>query len=211
MPPPWSSAEYAREKRNFIERRLRFRSVYWHSCVIFTVTWLSGWLCSALLLKLGLSAMPLRYTLSFCLAYPVFLGAVRVWADFMKSERGEPLDASNVDVPGADLGGEGCLFVLLSMLMAFAAAGIFALTGGLPLLLEAAFEVVFAGVMVRRFSGVEVVGDWAGTLLRKTWRHALVTLALLLGVAVWLQRHAPEAKTFAEAVKTLRAPAPGGR
>ena len=38
MPPPWSRAEYEREKRNFIERRLRFRSVYWHSCMIFTLT-----------------------------------------------------------------------------------------------------------------------------------------------------------------------------
>lgn len=208
MPPPWSSAEYEREKRNFIATRLRFRSVYWHSCVIFTVTWLSGWLCSALLLKLGLAAMPLRYALSFALAYPVFLGAVRVWANFMKSERGEASGAGNIGAPG-DLG-ECSLFVLAAMLIAMVVAGIFALTGGLPLLLEAAFEVVFAGVMVRRFSGMEVVGDWAGTLLRKTSRHALVTLALLLSVAVWLQRHAPEAKTFAEAVKTLRAPAPGG-
>lgn len=208
MPPPWSRAEYEREKRNFIERRLRFRSVYWHSCVIFTVTWLSGWLCSALLLKLGLVAMPLRYALSFSLAYPVFLGAVRVWANFMKSERGEASGVSHIG--GLGNLGEGCFFVLAAMLIAMVVAGIFALTGGLPLLLEAAFEVVFAGVMVRRFSGMEVVGDWAGTLLRKTSRHALVTLALLLSVAVWLQRHAPEAKTFAEAVKTLRAPAPGG-
>lgn len=211
MPPPWSSAEYEREKRNFIATRLRFRSVYWHSCVIFTVTWLSGWLCSALLLKAGLTAMPLRYALSFALAYPVFLGAVRVWANFMKSERGEASDAGNIGAPGGDLGGEGCLFVLAAMLIAMVVAGIFALTGGLPLLLEAAFEVVFAGVMVRRLSGIEVVGDWAGTLLRKTWRHALITLALLLAVAVWLQRHAPEAKTFAEAVKILRAPAHASR
>lgn len=206
MPPPWSSAEYEREKRNFIATRLRFRSVYWHSCVIFTATWLSGWLCSALLLKFGLAAMPLRYALSFTLAYPVFLGAVRVWANFMKSERGEPSGAGHIGAPSA-LGGEGCFFVLAAMLIAMVVAGIFALTGGLPLLLEAAFEVVFAGVMVRRLSGVETVGDWMGTLLRKTWRHALVTLALLLAVAVWLQGHAPEAKTFAEAVKTLRAKA----
>jgi hypothetical protein len=210
MKPFWTRAEYEREKRNFIETRLRFRSVYWHSCVIFTVTWLSGWLWSALLLKLGLAAMPLRYALSFALAYPVFLGAVRVWANFMKSERGEASDASNFRGL-SNLGGEGCLFVLAGMLIAMVVAGIFALTGGLPLLLEAAFEVVFAGVMVRRLSGIEVVGHWAGTLLRKTWSHALVTLALLFAVAVWLQRHAPEAKTFAEAVKTLRAPAQAPR
>ena len=205
MKPSWTRAEYEREKRNFIQARLKFRSVYWHSCVIFTVTWLSGWLCSTLLLKAGLAAMPLRYALSFPLAYAVFLAAVRVWADFMKSERGDGAwNAGDFGAPGGDLG-EGCFFVLAAMLMAFLVAGLFALTGGLPLLLEAAFEVVFAGVMVRRLSRIEVVGNWAGLLLRKTWRHAGVMLVLLVALAVWLQERAPDAKTFAEAVKTLRA------
>jgi hypothetical protein len=38
----WTRTEYEREKRNFIETRLRFRSVYFYSAVIFSVTWLSG-------------------------------------------------------------------------------------------------------------------------------------------------------------------------
>jgi len=202
MKPSWTRAEYEREKRNFIETRLRFHAVYWHSCVIFTVTWLSGWLWSVLLRKAGLAAMPLRYAISFALAYAVFLGAVRVWANAMKKERGDASwGGGGLDMPGDP---EGCAVVLAAVLVACVVAGLFALTGGLPLLLEAAFEVVFAGVMVRRLSGLEVLGDWAGTLFRKTWRHAAVTLALLLAVALWLQARAPEATTFAQAVKVLR-------
>ena len=140
--------------------------------------------------------MPLRYAISFVLAYAVFLGAVRVWADFMKSERGsDSWKDGGFDLPTADA--EGCFVVLASMLMACVVAGLFALTGGLPLLLEAAFEVVFAGVMVRRLSRIEVVGNWAGTLFRNTWRHARVVLVLLVALAVWMKARAPQAKTFA--------------
>jgi hypothetical protein len=109
-------------------------------------------------------------------------------------------------VPG-DLG-EGCFFVLAAMLIAFVVAGLFALTGGLPLLLEAAFEVVFAGMMVRRLSHIEVVGNWAGKLFRSTWMHAAVTLLVLVAIAAGVQHRAPEAKTFSEAVKSLRGQSP---
>lgn len=204
----WTGAEYEREKRKFIETRLRFRSVYLHSVVIFSVTWLSGWLWSAVLLKFGLFSMPLRYAISFVLAYVVFLCAVRVWADCMKSERG-----GNSGV-GGDLGsvpgdlGEGCFVVFAAMLLAFAVAGLFSLTGGLPLLLEAAFEVVFAGMMVRRLSRIEVVGNWAGKLFRATWIHAGVTLLVLVAIAAGVQQGAPQAKTFSEAIKSLRGQSP---
>lgn len=201
--PFWTRAEYEREKRNFIETRLRFRSVYWHSCIIFTLTWLAGWFCSAMLLKLGATAMALRYAVSFVLAYAVFLGAVRVWADFMKEERSDASwDAGWFNMPGEP---EGCFFALAAMLAAFVVAGLFALAGGLPLLLEAAFEVVFAGVMVRRLSRIEVVGNWVGTLFRNTWRHAGWMLVLLVALASWLQARAPEARTFAQAVKAISA------
>jgi hypothetical protein len=84
---------------------LRFRSVYLHGVVIFSVTWLSGWLWSAVLLKFGLVSMPLRYAISFGLAYVVFLCAVRVWADSMKSERGAgSWDGGGLDAVPGDFG-----------------------------------------------------------------------------------------------------------
>jgi hypothetical protein len=90
------------------------------------------------------------------------------------------------------------------MLVAFVVAGLFALTGGLPLLLEAAFEVAFAGIMVRRLSRIEVLGNWAGRLFHTTWIHAGVTLLVLVAIAAGVQQRAPKAKTFAEAIKSLR-------
>jgi hypothetical protein len=73
----------------------------------------------------------------------------------------------------------------------------------LPLLLEVAFEVAFAGVIVRRLSGRRTLGDWLGALVRNTWLHALVTLCILVALAAWLQFSAPQASTFAAAVKTI--------
>jgi hypothetical protein len=76
----WDAARYEREKWAFIETRRRWRSLYLHTAVIFTATWLAGWLCSALLLRLGMAHLPLRYALSFAVAYAVFILCVRIWA-----------------------------------------------------------------------------------------------------------------------------------
>ena len=66
-------------------------------------------------------------------------------------------------------------------------------------MLEVAFEVAFAGTVVKRLGRTEIVGDWARRLLAGTWLHALVAL-LLVGVAAWLQHQAPRATKFSEAV-----------
>ena len=50
----WTAAEHAREKRRFIESRLRWRWVGLHSSLIFLVTWLAGWGASWALLQAGL-------------------------------------------------------------------------------------------------------------------------------------------------------------
>lgn len=88
MSEEWDRARYEREKRNFIETRLRFRAVYFYAALIFTVTWLMGWFCSSLLLKFGMFNLAGRYAASFLLAYLVFVATVRVWADFMRTDRG---------------------------------------------------------------------------------------------------------------------------
>lgn len=96
--------------------------------------------------------------------------------------------------------------VLITLLLGLLVAGLFAMAGGLPLLLEVAFEVVFAGVVVRRLSRTETVGAWASRLVGNTWPHALVALVLLTGLAAWLQAHAPGSRTFAEAVRIVWKP-----
>ena len=200
MNEEWDRARYEREKRNFIESRSRFRPLYFHAALIFILTWIAGWACSWALLKFGVGSMPLRYGLSFFLAYLVFVGCVRVWADFMRAERSSS-DGGYFDMPVAD--GEGCAIVVVCLLLGLLLAGIFAITGGLPLLLEVAFEVVFAGVIVKRLSRRQELGDWFAALVRHTWLHALVTWFVLVAVAGALQHQAPEAKTFAGATKAL--------
>lgn len=200
MTQDWTRAEYERHKRNFIESRLLHRWVYWHAALIFTLTWLAGWLASWAMLKLGLRNMPLRYALAFLFAYGVFAACVRIWSDFMRAERGGSADPSgSFDLPYADA--EGCAFAIAIGLVALFAAGLFALVGGLPLLLEVAFEVIFAGAVVRRAARKHVVGDWSGVLVRNTWPHAAAVLALLVGVAAVLQAKAPAAVTFSQAVR----------
>lgn len=202
MSEDWDSARYAREKRNFIESRLRFRFVYFHAALLFTVTWLAGWFCSFLLLKFGMGNLAGRYAASFLLAYFVFLLTVRVWADYMRDDRQSTAWDGGFDAPtGAD--GEGCAVVLVALVLGVLLASLFSLAGGLPLLLEAAFEVVFAGVVVRRMSRKETVGAWASRLVANTWLPALVALLLLTGLAAWLQAQAPGTRTFAEAVRIV--------
>ena len=202
MSEDWDRARYEREKRNFVESRLRFRSVYLHTALIFTITWLAGWLCSWTLLYLGVGNMALRYGLSFCFSYLAFVVCVRVWADFMRVERGKSDgDVGSLDIPFVDA--EGCGIVMVGLLLGLAVAGLFAMTGGLPLLLEVAFEVVFAGAVVRRIARQETVGAWASRLVRNTWLHALLALGLLTGLAAWLQAYAPGSRTFSEAVRTI--------
>ena len=200
MNEEWDPARYEREKRNFIESRSRLRPLYFHVALIFTLTWLAGWACSWALLKFDVGSMPLRYGLSFLLAYLVFVGCVRVWADFMRAERSGS-DGGYFDLPVAD--GEGCAIVMACLLSGLLLAGIFAITGGLPLLLEVAFEVVFAGVIVKRLSRRQELGDWFAALVRHTWLHALLAWLVLVIVAGVLQHQAPEVKTFAGAAKAL--------
>lgn len=200
MSDDWDGARYEREKRNFVESRLRLRSVYLHTALIFTITWLIGWLTSWLLLQFGVRSMPLRYGLSFFVSYFAFIACVRIWADMVRAERGKPWDGG-IDFPTVD--GEGCAVVLIGLALGLLAAALFALLGGLPLLLEVAFELAFAGVIVRRLSGRRALGDWLGALVRNTWLHALATLLVLIALAAWLQYRAPGAVTFAAAVKMV--------
>lgn len=200
----WDAARLAREKRNFVEARRNLRPVFFHVTLILTVTWAAGWASSWALLKMGMSSMPARYAISLFLSYLVFIAAVRVWSDFVKADRrsdGGGWDGSGLEMFGADAG--GCLVVAAIFLVAMIVAAVFALTGGLPLLLEVAFEVAFAGVVVRRVSRTQLVGDWLGALIRNTWLHALVAFCALVTIAAVLQSRAPEATTFASAVKAL--------
>lgn len=202
MKQDWDKAQYEREKRIFVDNRLRSRSVYLHAALIFTVTWLAGWGFSFLLLKLGMLNLAGRYMLSFALSYFVFLGTVRVWADFMREDRASGSGIG--DIGGVDVGSfDGCAVVLIALILGLMVATIFSITVGLPALLEVAFEVVFSGVVVRRMARNETIGRWASKLVSKTWLPAMSALIFLTVSAALLQKYAPGTHTFAQAIRVL--------
>lgn len=192
----WDYREYLRQRQRFLADRGEHHPMVLATTLIFSATWLAGWLFSTVLLWQGLRSMPLRYGLAFLASYAVFFLCVRVWCNSVQHDRGG-VDGS-LDSPGFD--GEGCLFVLAIALAALLVAGLFWASGGFAALLEVAFEVAFAGTVVRRLGRTEIVGDWAGRLFAGTWLQALLALTLLVCVAAWLQHKAPGAAKFSEAI-----------
>ena len=199
----WDYREYLRQRQSFLAHRGEHHPMVLATTLIFSATWLAAWLISTVLLRQGMRSMPLRYGLAFAASYAVFFVCVRVWCNSVQRNRsrGSGNDWSSIDSPGFD--GEGCLAVLAVMLAALVIVGIFWASGGFSALLEVAFEVAFAGTVVRRLGRTEIVGDWARRLLAGTWLHALIALLVLVSVAAWLQYKAPGAVKFAQALSTV--------
>lgn len=69
---------------------------------ILFVTALAGFLASVLLLKAGLGQMWLRYPLAVLLAWGVFLGLVRLWAEVERSTMRMDEELARPDSPGEE-------------------------------------------------------------------------------------------------------------
>jgi hypothetical protein len=207
----WDRQTYEREKRNFIELRVNQAPLWSQFSCLFGVCWGAAWLCSWGILRFAgnthiwARSLSTRYALAFVFAYACFFVGVRIWIDFVKrSPQAQSQSSSGLEwLRLGEVGGEGCLFVLAAAVLGFVIAGLFFFFGGAPLLLEAAFEAAFAGVVVRRLSGNWVLGGWKMRLLQNTWKQALLCLVFLLTVATCLHRAAPQATTFAEAVRLI--------
>jgi hypothetical protein len=97
------------------------------------------------------------------------------------------------------------LIIFGVLALALVLSGIFWLVGGYAMLFEVAFEVAFAGTVVYGLDRRYTLGDWAGTLIRRTWIPALVVGAVLVAFAAKMQHDHPEAKTLAQAFKAQSA------
>ncbi len=203
----WDERKERNERHLFVSRRLDLAPPVTAVALIFTGTWLFAWLASAALLAAGLLSMPLRYAAAFTGAYGCFFGLVRIWCDFAKREPEKKNSGTGFDLPGIDAG-EGCLIVLAVAALAFILSGLFWSIGGYGLLLEVAFEVAFAGTVVRGIGKQSMVGHWARALLQRTWWIALLVMALVAGFAAMMQHAAPEAQTMSQAYKNLNAKQP---
>lgn len=218
----WNEDRYEREKRRFIGARMARAPLRMHFTVLFAVTWGAAWLCSWLLLHVVAPShawarmLPARYAIAFLFAYGCFFLAARIWMEIARelpesqSGAAELNDLFNYGSGGGD--GDSCLLVIATLIIGFLVGTLFLAIGGAPMLLEAAFEAAFAGVVVTRpLRGKLVIGDWKGRLLANTWKPALGGFVALVGLAAFLHAKAPQAETFAQAVAALldhgRAPA----
>lgn len=200
----WDTRKERNERHLFVSRRLDLAPPVAAVALIFVATWLSAWLASAMLLTLGLHSMMVRYVLAFGIAYVCFFGFVRVWCDFAKREPEYKSSSGNWDIPSTgDV--EGCLVMLGLMALAFVASGLFWAIGGYALLLEVAFEIAFAGTMVRGIGKQSMLGNWPKALLQRTRWMALVVMVTVAVVAAMLQSAAPEAVTMAQSYKAIQA------
>ena len=77
--------------------------VRWHMAAILVCVMLSGVVCSALLLHLGLRSMPWRYLLAVTGSYLIFFALIRLWLLYVS------IAGSGRSVPGAGFGDLGNL------------------------------------------------------------------------------------------------------
>jgi hypothetical protein len=200
----WDKRKEHNERHLFVSRRLDLAPPVTAVALIFSGTWLCAWLASAALLALGMRNMPLRYVLAFVIAYACFFGFVRIWCDFAKREPEKKFSDNYFDLPsGGD--GEGCLIVLALIAVALVLSGLFWAIGGYGLLLEVAFEIAFAGTVVRGIGKQSMLGNWPKALLQRTWWIALIVMIVVAFFAVVVQNNAPGALTAAQAFKSIKA------
>ncbi len=206
----WDRKRYEQEKQSFIERRIHLSLLWSQFTLIFGVSWGAAWFCSWFLWRFFADShswarsLPIRYSIAFLFSYGCFFLAVRIWIEHVKCEPQHQNGLGDLSDFGAGGGDpEGCLIALAMLAVGFVVGGLFFAAGGAPMLLEAAFEAAFAGVVVRRLSGDFVLGDWKMRLFKNTWKQALICILVLVAVAAWLQQQAPQISTFSGAVRTM--------
>jgi hypothetical protein len=204
----WDWRKERNEKHRFVEERMTHRRPVFAVAFIFIVVWLCGWACSALLLAQGIGSIPERYAFSTVASYFAFVGAVGVWCRYAAqpvTPKSSNSDWGSADILNLGSSGDGCLIIFGVLAIALVISGIFWLVGGYAMLFEVAFEVAFAGTVVYGLDRRYTVGNWAGTLIRRTWIPALVVGAILVAFSAKMQHDHPEAKTLAQAFKAQNA------
>jgi len=206
----WDRKRYEEEKRRFIQQRINLSPLWSQFTFVFAASWAAAWFASWALWHFFAAAhfwarsLPVRYAIAFIFAYGCFFLAVRVWIDAVRRE--PQRQDSCLDLSGGDFGGdaEGCFIVIAVLVSGLIVGGLFFAVGGAPMLLEAAFEAAFAGVVVRRLSGEFTLGDWKKRLFENTWKPALICIIVLVIAAAWLQQQAPQAGTFSEVIRNMK-------
>lgn len=202
----WDERKERNERHAFVSQRLELAPPIFAVTLMCIGIWLIGWLVSAALLVRGLYSLPLRYAIACVVAYACLFCFVRIWSEYAIRKPILKIAERN-NLIGAGLG-EVFAWLLPFIIIPLLISGMVWLIGGYALLLEIAFEVAFAGTMVRGLSQQTLLGNWALSLLRRTWFVALLMMAVLCGFAAMMQHAAPETNTIAQAYEAIKAKQP---
>jgi hypothetical protein len=190
------------------------------------------WLSGALLRKLGVDTLSLRFGLSLAVCYGVYLLLLRLWAAWLLSrDDADASDVLDIAAEAADAGGgmgdaagsaldaassldEAALVLLpiaalIAMTLALAAllgTGV-SLLFGVEVLMAVSVEVAlaaFAAGLAWRHQRQFERGGWLGCALQHTWAGALALLLAGVGVGAALDHWMPQAESLPHAVRIWR-------
>lgn len=188
--------------------------------LIVIATGIAGYFISHTLLHFGETKMALRYPLSVLGAYAVFLGLVRIWAEYergrMTPEDAErAIDENAAPLPffarvssggsrwfdvldglssGADFG-EGCFFLIAFAILGCAVA--FVISSAPALLADVFIDTFLVTLLYRRLKAAEQQ-HWLGTAIRHTKTPMIVAAAALSLIGLLIQWHWPLAKSIGD-------------
>jgi hypothetical protein len=214
---------------NKIKRYLMRRSSpRLHMCLIVLCTAAAGFMCSFLLLSLGLNLMSVRYTLAVGFAYLTFLFLVWLWLQHQKMQLDYDIDPEDItdvadifpvggngnvdfigggggggDGGGPDIGIDFDIDSLSVVLIALAAAlaGIIA-----SVFVVFSSPVLFAEVLLDSLLSYGLYkrltnlekGHWLKTAIKKTWLPFLIILVLFFTAGIIMRHYAPEANSIGD-------------
>ena len=226
-----ATAERSGWIRRFEAHLSRHASPRTHFALIAAITGAAGFLASAALLRLGLGAMWLRYSLAVAIAYLAFLALLGVWLALARSQflRMDIIPEDPPPVPGAAgreskkaegpfstvgriaeaLGEASDVFFIIFMVLAvvtLVVLGAALVIASAPALLaEVLLDGLLSAGLYRRMRGIESV-HWLETVFRRTWPAFLGVFLAFLAAGLLIHSVDPQALSVVDFLKHLGRP-----
>lgn len=193
-----------------------------------------GFGLSALLLRMGVEQMGIRYPAGVIGGYAAFLLLLRMWVawerrrfdpdnrefqDALREEPQEPAFAFKpskrsswtdaIDLPSSGWD-DGCLpALLIAAVLGLVVLACLAIGGASVLISEVFIDIVLTGILYRKLRHA-ADGHWLGTAVRQTWVFVLGAAVCLSVIGFVLAISAPGAETIGQAVRQIwETPGPG--
>ena len=185
-------------------------------------TFLAGLAATHLMLHTGVAGnLALRYGVSVCVAYLIFLALIRLWLYYVgiRDDGGIDFTADAIDLsldvaasgswetgsgggssfdPASDADELVVVILFLALVAALLFAGIYLIWSAPAILTEAAFEAALVGALARRAKKIDSPG-WVGAVSKATALPFLGILVLAMTLGWVVQKACPEATRMRDA------------